>query len=73
MNATDTSHSGVDWAFTCSLLEAGCEPQLVHARLAERARSRRGKDAERYARHTLGRALRRLVGPTPDRDPSART
>lgn len=73
VHATDTSPSGADWAFACSLLEAGCDPQLVHARLAERARSRRGKDAERYARHTLRRALCRLAGPTPDREPATRT
>ena len=64
-HATDTSASGADWAFTCSLLEAGCDPRLVHARLVQRARPRRGTDAERYARHTLRRVLRRLAPSTP--------
>ena len=73
VHATDTSASGADWAFTCSLLEAGCDPCLVHARLVQRARERRATDAERYARHTLRRALSRLARPTTDRDPSSGT
>lgn len=56
---TDSSASGADWAFTRGLLEAGCEPALVHARLVDRARQRRGSDAERYAAHTLRSAMRR--------------
>lgn len=66
----DTSPSGSDWAFTCSMLEAGCDPGLVQARLVDRARERRGTDAERYAKHTILSALRRLASSTPSPEPS---
>jgi hypothetical protein len=73
VKTTDTSASGADWAFTCRLLEAGCDPRLVHARLVNRARPRRGTDAERYATHTLSRALRHLAGSAYAPAPTTRT
>jgi hypothetical protein len=57
--ALDTSPSGCEWAWVCSLLEAGRDIADIHRRLVEQARLRRGGDAERYARLTIGRALRR--------------
>ncbi len=56
----DTSPSGREWAWVCGLLEIGREPEVVYHRLVARARKRRGPDAERYARHTVDRAARRL-------------
>jgi len=67
---TDTSPSGADWAFTCHLLEAGCDPGLVLARLVERARPRRGADTQRYADRTINRALRHLAHKT-TREPNS--
>lgn len=60
-SGSDTSPSGADWAFTCRLLEAGCDPGVVLARLVERARPRRGSDTRRYAARTLDRALQHLA------------
>ena len=54
----DTSPSGQEWAWVLCLLEAGTDPDDVYRRLLERARPRRGHDAERYARRTLENALR---------------
>ncbi len=54
----DTSPSGREWGWVCRRLEAGCCPDEVYERLLEKARPRRGKDATRYARRTLDRALR---------------
>lgn len=56
----DHSPSGRAWAWACSLLEAGGDPLYVTTRLAERARARRGRDAERYAIRTVARALDRI-------------
>jgi hypothetical protein len=53
----DTSESGKEWGWVCGLLEAGFLPHEVYLRLVERARLRRGSDAERYARLTIKRAL----------------
>lgn len=53
----DTSESGKEWGWVCGRLEAGHDPDLVYQQLLERARQRRGRDAERYARRTLDRAL----------------
>ena len=61
---TDTSPSGADWAFTCHMLEAGCHPGLVRARLVERVQPRRGPDTQRYADRTINRALRHLARAT---------
>lgn len=55
--AHDTSPSVREWGWICGLLEAGCEPAEAYRRLVERARPRRGRDAERYARRTVKRAL----------------
>jgi hypothetical protein len=58
----DKSDSGSDWAWTCLQVEhaqaAGKEigddlAQRLEQELADRARHRRGKDAERYARLTV--------------------
>lgn len=56
---TDTSPSGREWGWVCGLLESGQSPDEVYRRLLDAARPRRGNDAERYARHTLQRALKR--------------
>jgi DNA-binding transcriptional MocR family regulator len=58
-HATDNSASGQEWGWVCGALDAGLDPQIVYRRLLERAATRRGSDAERYARHTLQRALQR--------------
>ncbi len=58
-NSTDTSPSGREWGWVCGLLENGCPPERAYVRLLERACSRRGSDAPRYARRTLRRALER--------------
>ena len=55
----DTSESGREWGWACGLIEAGHDPQGVYERLVEHARPRRDKDAERYARRTVKRALER--------------
>jgi hypothetical protein len=53
----DTSQSGREWGWVCGLLESGSDPRSVYYRLVERARPRRGKDAERYASRTIIRAI----------------
>jgi hypothetical protein len=65
--STDTSESGREWGWVCGLLEAGYEPRAAYQRLIERARHRRGRDVERYARRTMMRALDHVqqVGPGP--------
>jgi hypothetical protein len=54
---TDSSDSGREWGWVCGLLEAGYRPRDAYLRLIERARPRRGRDVERYARRTIKRAL----------------
>lgn len=53
----DTSPSGMDWAWACNMLEAGMDPEAVRRELVAMARSRRGPDAERYARRTVEKAM----------------
>lgn len=53
----DSSESGKEWGWVCGLLEAGYGSHEVFLLLVERARLRRGSDAERYARLTIMRAL----------------
>lgn len=55
---SDRSPSGQDWAWTRAACERGDPPDRILAALIERCRTRRGHDAERYARRTLERALR---------------
>ncbi len=57
----DTTPSGQDWAWVCTRLEHGHPPDALYARLVDRARPRRGPDAERYARRTLEQALRHVA------------
>jgi len=57
----DSSPSGRDWAWVCSLLEAGHDASDLHRRLALSAAARRGHDAERYAARTIDRALQHLA------------
>jgi len=52
----DRSPSAREWAWVCALLETGNDPLQVQGLLADRARPRRGKDAERYARMTVKKA-----------------
>lgn len=54
--ALDSSSSGREWGWICGLLEAGCDATTAYLRLIERARPRRGVDAERYACRTVARA-----------------
>jgi len=58
----DSSPSGRDWAWACSLLEHSADAQLVVRQLIERARDRRGRAAESYARRTVASALRHIRG-----------
>lgn len=53
----DTSESGREWGWVCHRLESGCDPEQVFLALLDRCRDRRGRDAERYARRTVSRAL----------------
>jgi RepB DNA-primase from phage plasmid len=57
----DTTPSGQDWAWVCTRLEHGHQPDTIYPRLVDRARPRRGPDAERYARRTLEHALRHVA------------
>ena len=57
----DTTPSGQDWAWVCTRLEQQHDPDLLYHRLVERARPRRGADAERYAQRTLERARQHLA------------
>ncbi|MFH1009025.1 MAG: DNA-primase RepB domain-containing protein [Candidatus Latescibacterota bacterium] len=56
----DTSPSGMDWRWVCTMLEAGKDPEQIRRDLVVMARSRRGEDAERYARRTVGSAMRKV-------------
>jgi hypothetical protein len=56
----DTSPSAREWGWVCGALQAGIPPDFVYRKLLQRASDRRGRDAERYARYTLRRALQRL-------------
>jgi len=58
-NGVDDSESAREWGWVCGALEAGIDPEIVYHRLLDHAAQRRGRDAQRYARHTLQRALRR--------------
>lgn len=64
---TDTSPSGQDWAWVCHLLESGHDSISVYRRLVDRARPRRGSDAERYARQTVDRAVGHIGAGDPQR------
>lgn len=56
----DTSPSGREWGWLCTMLEAGTAASSVLAELTTHAQPRRGKDAARYAQHTLDRALLKM-------------
>ena len=56
----DTSPSGMDWYWVCSRLEAGQDPEQVRRDLVATSWSRRGHDAERYARRTVESAMRKV-------------
>ncbi|MCP3962143.1 MAG: hypothetical protein GY719_30235 [bacterium] len=60
----DRSPSGLEWGWVCGLLELGCDSEEVYQRLVARARKRRGRDAERYARRTVDRAAHQVVAGT---------
>lgn len=59
----DTSESGKEWGWVCGLLEAGYEPNRVYLLLCERARQRRGADANRYAETTVRKATQHCRRP----------
>lgn len=69
--SVDRSPSGRDWGWVCRLLESGCDPATAYLSLVDRARYRRGSDAERYAFRTCQRAQAR-VAPAPTREPRER-
>jgi len=56
----DTSPSGREWGWVCSMLEAGEDSHSVYFKLVQKARHRRGDDAERYARRTVEKALQHV-------------
>lgn len=66
----DTSPSGREWAWVCSMLESRADPSSVLTMLIISAQPRRGNDAARYAHHTLNRALSRTA---PTRYPESLT
>jgi hypothetical protein len=57
----DTTPSGQDWAWVCTRLEQHHDPNTIYRRLVDRARPRRGPDAERYAQRTLDRARQHIA------------
>jgi hypothetical protein len=57
----DITPSGHDWAWVCTLLEHHYDPDLIYRRLVDRARPRRGADAERYAQRTVARARQHVA------------
>jgi len=57
----DTTPSGRDWAWVCARLERGHPLDAIYADLVDRARPRRGADAERYAQRTLAHARRHVA------------
>jgi len=57
-SGVDASASAREWGWVCGALEAGLSPEAVYQRLLAHAAPRRGRDAERYARFTIARALR---------------
>ncbi len=57
-SGVDASASAREWGWVCGALEAGLSPEAVYQRLLAHAAPRRGRDAERYARYTIARALR---------------
>lgn len=57
----DTTPSGQDWAWVCTRLEQHHDPVLIYRRLVDRARPRRGADAERYAQRTVEHAQRHVA------------
>jgi hypothetical protein len=57
----DTTPSGHDWAWVCTRLERGHPLDAIYAQLVDRARPRRGADAERYAQRTLEHARRHVA------------
>jgi hypothetical protein len=60
-HGADQSESAHEWGWVCGLLEAGVDPEVVYCRLVEKARPRRGGDAERYARRTITQARGRIA------------
>lgn len=56
---SDQSESGKEWGWVRGMLEHGVDPETAFQHLLQRARIRRGPDAERYARLTIQRALNR--------------
>ncbi|MCP4697885.1 MAG: hypothetical protein GY862_13690, partial [Gammaproteobacteria bacterium] len=57
----DYSESGKEWGWVCGALEAGLNPDAAYQSLVEKAGLRRGRDAERYARFTINRAMRHIA------------
>lgn len=57
----DTTPSGQDWAWVCTLLEHHHDPDTIYRRLVDRVRPRRGPDAERYAQRTLDHARQHIA------------
>jgi len=60
MPGRDLSPSGREWAWVCSRIEMGMDPERVRRELVVMASGRRGEDAERYARRTVARAMAKV-------------
>lgn len=58
-NKGGRDESSAEWGFVMGQLENGVAPNVVEERLLQHCRERRGRDAERYARYTVQRALSR--------------
>ncbi len=56
----DNSESTKEWGWVCGALKIGINPKTVYQRLVARSLPRRGKDANRYARYTVERALKQI-------------
>lgn len=56
----DASPSGREWGWVCRMLETGRDPEWITLNLVARAWSRRGQDAERYARRTVEKAMEKV-------------
>lgn len=57
----DKSESAKEWGWVCGSLEAGAHPETVFHLLYKHALPRRGRDAERYARRTVQRAIEKVL------------
>jgi len=57
---TDCSESAREWGWVCGALQAGIPHETIYRQLLAHASPRRGRDAERYTRYTIAKAIRHL-------------